>query len=67
MSRPLPLPDGTRVQTIPKEGVIVGHYRYRVGRTKQDAEDRYAYIVAWNDGGRESLAEREIEPIKEAG
>ncbi len=58
-----PYPVGTSIRLIPQRGTIVDVRPYRIGRTKATAEIHYSYLVAWEDGSRDSISARDLEII----
>lgn len=60
-----PIPNGTRVRLLPKEGTIERANPFRLGRTKETAETKYSYLVRWSDGTMTNMTPDEIETIEE--
>lgn len=58
-----PIPNGTRVRLLPKEGAIVGFRTYSMGRTKATSTTYYAYLVELADGSRDDVTPADFEII----
>lgn len=59
-----PLPNGTRVRLLPKEGVIVGFRTYERGRTKATTTTYHAYLIELADGSREDATPADFEIVE---
>lgn len=57
-----PIPNGTRVRPVPREGVVVRSNPYTI---KERGETRYSYLVQWEDGSQDNLPHWQVEVVEE--
>lgn len=56
-----PIPNGTRVRPVPREGVVVRSFAYTL-----QGEVRHSYLVEWPDGSKDNLPHWQLEIVEDS-